>query len=125
MFKRKQAVKIDNEWTLEYKTRWDAAAKAMRRLQGQVGDTETAVRCFDLYPCCSEMKTEALKRRNAAQERLLTRAEEYNQAVTAVKDYYTIHKENIEVDWHPNQWKSAHEVIELAFRNIHDLYYQV
>lgn len=125
MFKRKQAVKIDNEWTLEYKTRWDAAAKAMRRLQGQVGDTETAVRCFDLYPCCDEMRTEALKRRNAAQEELLTRAKEYNQAVAAVKDYYTIYKENIEVDWDPSQWNSVHEVIEFAYQHIHKLWYVV
>ena len=125
MFKRKQAAKIDNEWTLKYKTRWDAASNAMKRLQGQVGNTETAVRCFDLYPCCGEMKTEALKRRNAAQEKLLSRAKEYDLAIAAVKDYYAANQEKIEVDWHPSQWKSAHEVIEFAYRNIHDLYYQV
>ena len=114
-FKKKQAATHEeNGWTLEYKSRWDAATKAMNRLRGQVGETETAVRCLDLYPC-GALKTEALKRANAAQEELAIRAKEYHKAVVEVESYYALYWEDIEVDWHPSQWKSEFEVIEFAF----------
>lgn len=124
MFKRKQAVKVDNEWTLEYKTRWNAATKAMRRLQGQVGATETALRSLELYGC-NELRVLAAERVDEARNELYARAKEYRHAVARVESYYTLYWEDIEVNWHPSQWKSEIEVIEFAFQRMHDLYYKV
>ena len=124
MFKKKQAVKADNDWTLEYKARWDAATKAMKRLQGQVGDTETALRCLELYGC-NDLRVQAAKRVNEARNELYARAKEYRHAVARIESYYALYWEDIEVDWRPSQWKSEIEVIEFAFQRIHDLYYKV
>jgi len=122
MFGKKKAVKNYNNWTLEYKRQWDTALVMSKRLQAQVSIVETARCCVELYPD-GELKDKAKTRLITEQQELVNRANNYNKAVDFVKNYYAAHCENIEINWHPDQWQSEVEIIEHTYRHIHKLYF--
>lgn len=120
--KKKQAASMHNEWTREYKLRWNAAHDAKKKLQIQVGATEAAIKCAQLLPD-SDLKKQAEEHIIVEQNQLITYANNYRKAITAIESYYALYWQDIEVDWRPEQWDTEYKVIYDTYRRNHQLFY--
>ena len=120
--KKRQAGADYNDWTLEYKKLWQAACEAFKALRRQVAVVENAIQCIELYPD-GTLKDLAIANATAEKNELVNRANIYRKAVVAIGSYYTLYWEDIQVNWHPDQWEPEIKVIEEAHRSLHKLYF--
>lgn len=120
--KKKQAETDYNDWTLEYKKRWQAAREASQALRRQVAVVENAIQCIELYPD-GTLKELAIANATTEKNELVNRANIYRKAVVAIESYYVLYWRDIQVDWYPDQWKPEIKVIEEAHCNLHKLYF--